>query len=197
MVSIRWRNVGWRGEEELRRLRVPGQKGLCEECAGRWGSSRVETGQPSSGCSSPLREGVMSAKVVYAGKNGPDHHLYIGREHSGRGVGPSYKRSDWCNPYQIDTPGKKRDGTREEVIAKFESYIRAPEQAHLRARLSELEGKTLACWCAGKPGIPEVLTGTAVSKSSVTSYSSPAEHSPPPGRGPCPRFSRCERGPPD
>src|SRR5215217_1268065 len=100
----------------------------------------------------------MSGKVVYAGKAGPGHDVYIGREHSGRGVGPSYKRSDWCNPYQIDTPGKKRDGTREEVIAKFESYIRAPEQAHLRVRLSELGGKTLACWCAGKPGIPEVLT---------------------------------------
>ena len=67
--------------------------------------------------------------------------VYVGR---GRG-------SRWGNPYQ-----EGRDGTREEVIAKFEVYalkrlVREPNW------LDALIGKDLICWCAPKSCHADVL----------------------------------------
>jgi len=63
--------------------------------------------------------------------------VYIGREM------PRYElpRSAWNNPYKID-----QDGTREEVIAKYRELIEG-EDHPLQARLHELIGKGLVCWC--------------------------------------------------
>lgn len=47
------------------------------------------------------------------------------------------------NPYVIG-----RDGTREEVLAKYEAYLR--RRPDLMARVRELRGKDLLCWCAPK-----------------------------------------------
>jgi Domain of unknown function (DUF4326) len=57
------------------------------------------------------------------------HDVYIGRP------------SKWGNPFAIG-----KDGTREEVIAKYEQWI--VSQPQLMAALPELRGKRLACWCA-------------------------------------------------
>jgi len=65
-------------------------------------------------------------KVVHCKKEPYD--VYIGRP------GP------WGNPFVIG-----KDGTREEVIQKYENWIRS--QPHLLAKLKELKGKTLGCWC--------------------------------------------------
>lgn len=55
------------------------------------------------------------------------------------------KRSKWFNPFKPDKPGKKRDGTREEILIKYREYItNSPE---LLADLHELKGKKLGCWC--------------------------------------------------
>lgn len=48
--------------------------------------------------------------------------------------------SKFGNPWVIG-----KDGTRAEVIAKYAAWIRT--QPQLLASLSELEGKTLGCWC--------------------------------------------------
>jgi hypothetical protein len=46
----------------------------------------------------------------------------------------------WGNPFEIG-----RDGTRVEVVAKYRArLLRTPE---LLARLPELRGKDLMCWC--------------------------------------------------
>ena len=58
--------------------------------------------------------------------------------------------SKWFNPFRIG-----RDGTREEVIAKYENWIRT--QPKLLAALPELKGKVLGCWCAPKPCHGNVL----------------------------------------
>lgn len=47
----------------------------------------------------------------------------------------------WGNPFVIG-----RDGTREEVIAKYEAWIK--QQPALMSSLHELKGKVLGCWCA-------------------------------------------------
>jgi hypothetical protein len=48
--------------------------------------------------------------------------------------------SRWGNPFV-----KGRDGTRDEVIAKYAVWIRT--QPQLLADLPELACKTLGCWC--------------------------------------------------
>ncbi len=58
--------------------------------------------------------------------------------------------SKWGNPFKIG-----KDGTREEVISKFEIYIMSnPELFNC---LPELVGKTLGCWCAPKACHGDIL----------------------------------------
>jgi hypothetical protein len=59
------------------------------------------------------------------------HDVYIGRP------------SIWGNPLVVG-----RDGTRHEVCEKYEAYLL--RDRHLLARLPELRGKVLGCWCAPK-----------------------------------------------
>ena len=58
--------------------------------------------------------------------------------------------SAWGNPFEIGP-----SGTREEVIRKYEAWIRA--QPLLMARLGELEGKRLGCYCYPLPCHGDVL----------------------------------------
>jgi hypothetical protein len=63
--------------------------------------------------------------------------VYIGRP----GKGYSESAAPWGNPYEVGV-----DGTRAEVIAMFRKYLeRSPT---LLARLPELRGKYLGCFCA-------------------------------------------------
>lgn len=73
----------------------------------------------------------MKTKVVHFKRDSYNkkNYVYIGRP------------SPWGNPFAIGM-----DGTREEVIEKYEKYIRA--QPELMALLHELKGKYLACWCS-------------------------------------------------
>lgn len=64
--------------------------------------------------------------------------IYIGRP------------SRWGNPFKVD-----RDGSREEVIAKYRTYVLS--RPDLVAALPELQGKVLGCWCAPEPCHGDVL----------------------------------------
>jgi len=66
--------------------------------------------------------------------------------------------SSFGNPYKIGV-----HGTREEVIAKYEKFVR--RNPHLLARIRrELRGKVLGCWCAPKPCHGNVLLQIANEK---------------------------------
>ncbi len=54
------------------------------------------------------------------------------------------RRSAWGNPFRIGD-----DGDRAEVIACFGSHVRS--RPDLIARLGELRGKVLGCWCHPEP----------------------------------------------
>lgn len=71
----------------------------------------------------------MKTKVVHCKKEPYDE--YIGRP------------SIWGNPFTIG-----KDGTREEVIEKYEKWIR--QQPELLKELKNLRGKILGCWCKTK-----------------------------------------------
>ena len=62
--------------------------------------------------------------------------------------------SIWGNPFEIG-----RDGTRNEVIAKYEQWIQA--QPDLLAQTKDLKDKVLGCWCKPKPCHGDVLAKLA------------------------------------
>lgn len=70
------------------------------------------------------------------------YDVYIGRP------------SRWGNPFQIG-----RDGTRTEVIEKYERWIKT--QPQLLADVHTLRGKRLACWCAPQACHGDVLARLA------------------------------------
>lgn len=82
--------------------------------------------------------------VVHCKKYKPDNagdYAYIGRP------------SKYGNPFSIGI-----DGTRGEVIAKYERWINLPEQAELRDDIRKnLRGKILGCWCSPKPCHGDVI----------------------------------------
>ena len=76
------------------------------------------------------------------------YDVYIGRP------------SKWGNPYVIGP-----DGTREEVIQKYENWIlRNPD---LLAQVHTLEGKTLGCWCSPNACHGDVLSRLASIKAPI------------------------------
>jgi len=97
---------------------------------------------------------VVNVKVKYIRPRGyhdlsewmkDDNHVYIGRKGVVFIEGTRFPKSDspFANPFKI---GRE---TRDEVIAKYESYMRErlrnePELARL---LIQLDGKELGCWC--------------------------------------------------
>jgi hypothetical protein len=66
------------------------------------------------------------------------YDIYIGRP------------SQWGNPFVIGI-----DGTREEVIIKYEKHVRT--SPILMRLLPNLAGKTLGCWCPPAPCHGDVL----------------------------------------
>lgn len=79
---------------------------------------------------------MTKTSVVHCKKESYD--VYIGRP------GP------WGNPFEIG-----KDGTRREVIKKYRIWLLS--QKDLLARLEELKGKRLGCWCFPKPCHGDVL----------------------------------------
>jgi hypothetical protein len=83
-------------------------------------------------------------------------NAYIGR----RGVvfidGKRFPEADspFANPFKIG-----RDGSREDVLRAYETYIREQlaKSAELREQLRALQGKRLGCWCAPEPCHGDVL----------------------------------------
>jgi hypothetical protein len=94
----------------------------------------------------------LKGRVRENGGACPEGVLYIGRAMS-RG-GWRLPGSDWANPYRIG-----RDGTREEVIARYREYVL--ENPELRAALPELRGRVLGCWCVPLACHGEVLAELA------------------------------------
>jgi hypothetical protein len=76
--------------------------------------------------------------VHQVGKKAAADRVYVGRP------------SKWGNPFVIG-----RDGTRDEVIAKYRAWI--VRQPSLISALPELRGKNLVCWCAPQRCHAEVL----------------------------------------
>jgi hypothetical protein len=115
---------------------------------------------------------TIAPKVVHCRRE--EYEVYVGRLPLPEGAPPG---SDgfWGNPWRAG-----RDGTRREVIERYERYVLS--QPQMRERLAELRGKTLGCWCAPRPCHADVLVRLANER-----------ELPPPGRDP--ERNRREDGP--
>lgn len=80
----------------------------------------------------------MSDTTIVNRKTGDKYDVYIGRG------------SMWGNPFVIG-----KHGNRDEVISRYEDYIRQRED--LLARLSDLKGKRLGCYCAPRKCHGDIL----------------------------------------
>lgn len=91
----------------------------------------------------------MPVKVVRCGHTKIFQH-YIGRIWGG------YPESLFHNPFHIG-----KDGTRDDVIAKFAAYWYAPEQDHLRNKALHMinPDDTLGCWCYPFPCHGDIIAG--------------------------------------
>lgn len=91
---------------------------------------------------SPLAAGaevttVVNVRMVEGQR--PPHDVYIGRASGG------LKGSEWQNPFRIG-----QDGDRDEVIQKNRAYL-TNTRPDLLAKIPDLVGKRLGCWCAPEP----------------------------------------------
>lgn len=77
--------------------------------------------------------------VLNVKKDNCEDAVYIGRP------------SKWGNPFALGI-----DGTRNEVIAKFENYLKRKPDLVKQAR-EELRGKDLACFCSPKKCHGDIL----------------------------------------
>jgi hypothetical protein len=64
------------------------------------------------------------------------------------------RRTQWGNPFEIG-----KDGTREEVIQKYEEWIKTKPE--LLAQLPLLKDKILGCWCSPQACHGDVLARLA------------------------------------
>lgn len=84
----------------------------------------------------------MKTKVVHCKKSKYD--IYCGRP------------TAWGNPFQIG-----KDGTREEVIKKYENWLINGDGQFLLKEISKLKGKILGCWCKPKACHCDILARLA------------------------------------
>lgn len=91
---------------------------------------------------------MTGTRVVHVADNVPGA-VYVGRANARKRL----KGSPFANPFKIgDTlptfEGRDdRQATRRDVLIQYELWIKAYPQRGLMARLPELRGKPLACWC--------------------------------------------------
>jgi site-specific DNA-methyltransferase (adenine-specific) len=107
--------------------------------------------------------------------------VYIGREHAGRGRGPSFKRSPWANPWNWRKVGRAR------AVELFAAWVAGDANAAallppgrwprptVESIRQELAGRTLACWCpCGEPCHGRVLAEIACGPESPARAAGPA-----------------------
>jgi hypothetical protein len=82
-----------------------------------------------------------------------DCDVYIGRRINYGGW--VLEESPWANPFKLPQKPKPTPEQVQAVLDKYEAYVRAKPK--LMARLGELQGKRLGCWCKPKPCHGDVL----------------------------------------
>ena len=80
--------------------------------------------------------------------------VFIKNEETGKRERIPEKASEFANPFKIG-----KDGTREEVIKKYEKYImdKVENEEGMKEKLITMKNKKLGCWCKPEPCHGDVL----------------------------------------
>jgi hypothetical protein len=92
----------------------------------------------TTACKSLNNFKMVKQYVVHCKKSRYD--VYVGRPNPS--IPNSYQNAKWGNPFKIGA-----DGTREDVIKKYEEWFLSQPELVSSAK-KELKGKVLACWCS-------------------------------------------------
>jgi ParB-like chromosome segregation protein Spo0J len=104
-----------------------------------------------------ILEQLRSGRTVVVSLRG--HHANLVRWAEAEGLFiPVDRRTEWGNPFEMPY-----DGDRATVIRNYEEHY-LPHKPTLLARLPELRGKALGCWCAPQPCHADVLRQRAESQ---------------------------------
>ena len=90
-------------------------------------------------------------------EHAPGDLVYVGRRWTMGGW--DLPKHPLYNPFAYDTPSRRRDGTRAQVMAKYRVYLL--QRPDLLALIPGLRGRALACWCAPEPCHADVLAELA------------------------------------
>lgn len=98
-----------------------------------------------------LRDWMSDESNVYIGRAGV---VFITNEASGKKERYPKVSSIFANPYKVGS-----DGTREEVIKKYQTYIESKlaQSPTLINELLSMQGKKLGCWCYPEPCHGDIL----------------------------------------
>lgn len=98
-----------------------------------------------------LKEWMDDDNNVYIGRAGV---VFIQNDETNKKERFPKEQSIFANPYKVG-----KDGTREEVIAKYRDYMenKLDDDCVLLQELFKLEGKNLGCWCHPEPCHGDVL----------------------------------------
>jgi hypothetical protein len=80
--------------------------------------------------------------------------VYIGRRWNMGGW--ALEESIWHNPFKLADAKKATPEEIDEVLRKYEAHVRSKPELMSRL-LSDLQGKSLGCWCLPKPCHGNVL----------------------------------------
>lgn len=81
-------------------------------------------------------------EVVNVRTAAPGTYIYVGRYMPGK-----FPASPWGNPFKLARNASPDDRMR--CLEDYRAWL--GEQPHLLARLPELKGRRLGCWCAPNP----------------------------------------------
>ena len=101
-----------------------------------------------------LQTAAESGETVVASLRGDHEWLLRWAEVGGRLVRID-RRTEWGNPFEMPA-----DGDRATVIKNYEDHY-LPNKPSLTAKVHNLQGKVLACWCAPEPCHGDVLAAWA------------------------------------
>lgn len=92
-----------------------------------------------------LKEWIENPDNIYIGRGGI---VFIDKQRFPK------QSSEFANPFKIG-----KDGTRDEVLAKYEKYIteKLEKDNFFQQRLVRLKGKNLGCWCHPEPCHGDIL----------------------------------------
>jgi hypothetical protein len=119
-------------------------EGVTAEKVRAWVQERKEPSAPWSDDELRLKEMLEAGRTTVVSMAKDGHPNLVAWAKNGGLFTRIDRASEWGNPFEVG-----KDGNREAVVENYDLYY-LPHKPSLLAKLDELQGKALGCWCAPK-----------------------------------------------